>query len=201
MSEFEVLNEIKQPEEIPINPTNQETDYSKAEVYDTNPDIRRGQLMERLKLKNKILAYQEKFSRELKVYDYKMEKLDEFSNEDLQVFLDEIKLCVSQRNSASMLKGMYFGAVNFVEKTSTKLGYDITGLHSVLYGQEQIHKCLDILSLEYEDSVYMPPHIMLGYLTLQVAMSVYQVKKIEKVVETGMKEEIKKELVEEYKDL
>jgi hypothetical protein len=196
MSEFDVLNELKQPEQVA-----QEVNYSSAEIYDKNPDIRRGQLMERLKLKNKILAYQEKFTKELNVYNYKMEKLDEFSNEDLEVFLDEIKLCVRQRNSASMTKGMYFGAVNFVEKTSTKLGYDITGFHNVLYSQEEVHKCLDEISLEYEDSVYMPAYVRLPYITLQVAMSLYQIKKVETIIETGMKQEIKKEIVDEYADL
>lgn len=205
MSEFDVLNEIKQPDPqqslLSNNVNDKPVDYSSATVYDPNPDIRRGQLMERLKLKNKILAYQEKFAKELKVYDYKMDKLDEFSNEDLEVFLDEVKLCVRQRNSASMTKGMYFGAVNFVEKTSTKLGYDITGFHNVLYAQEEVHKCLDEIALEYEDSMYMPAHIRLPYITLQVAMSLYQIKKVETIIETGMKQEIKKELADEYSDL
>lgn len=197
MSEFDELNDL-QPVEESIQP---QLDYSKGKAYDQNPDIRRGQLMERLKLKNKILAYQEKFTKELKVYDYKMDKLDEFSNEDLEVFLDEIKLCVRQRNSASMTKSMYFGGVNFLEKTATKLGYDITGLHNVLYAQEEIHKCLDEIALEYEDNMYMPAYVRLPYITLQVAMSLYQVKKVENIIENGMKAEIKREFEDEYKDL
>lgn len=200
MSEFDVIQPDTSADTAEI-PLTQPINYSSAEVYDANPEIRKGQLMERLKLKSKILAYQEKFSKELKVYDYKMEKLDEFSNGDLEVFLDEIKIAVRQRNSASMTKSMYFGAVNFVEKAATKLNYNITGFHNVLYAQEEVHKCLDEIALEYEDSIYMPAYVRLPYITLQVALSLYQIKKVEDIVENEMKKEIKKEFIDEYADL
>ena len=157
--------------------------------------------MERLRLKNKILQYQEKFSEELVVYNYKMNKLDELSTGDLEVFLDEIKIAVRQRNSANMTKSFYFGAANFFEKTSTKMGYDITGFHNVLYSQKEIHKCLDEISLEFEDSLYMPAYVRLPYITLQVALSIGQMRKTENIINTELKKKVDDDLVNEYKDL
>ena len=212
MAEFDQLNNLtnqtiddptsEKPPQI-NNDANKLTppDYSKAENYDNNPDTRRAQLMERLRLKNKILQYQEKFSDELKVYDYRMNQLDELSNPDLEIFLDEIKIAVRQRNSANMTKSFYFGAANFLEKGACKLGYDIKGFHNVLYNQKEIHKCLDEIALEYEDSLYMPAHVRLPYITLQVAMSLYEIKKTDNIINNELKKNVTKDVTEEYKDL
>lgn len=211
MSEFNELNKISESsiqseDEITnsldeLTKTNNNIDFSKAEHYDINPEIRRGQLMERLRLKSKILQYQEKFSNELKVYDYKMDKLDQLSNPDLEVFLDEIKIAVRQRNSLTMTKSFYFGAANFLEKGACKLGYDIKGFHNVLYQQQEIHKCLDEIALEYEDSLYMPAHVRLPYITLQVALSLYTIRNTENIINTEMKKTVSKEVINEYADL
>lgn len=206
MSEFDQLNNLSAaPENIETNEATvleeNPTDFSKAEHYDTDPETRRGQLMERLKLKNKILQYQEKFSEELKVYDYKMDKLDQLSNPDLEIFLDEIKIAVRQRNSLSMTKSFYFGAANFIEKGACKLGYDIKGFHNVLYQQKEIHKCLDEIALEYEDSLYMPAHVRLPYITLQVALSLHTIRNTENIINNEMKKNVSKEVIDEYADL
>ena len=177
------------------------TDYSRAEHYAQDPDTRRAQLMERLKLKNKILQYQEKFAEELKVYDYKMNQLDELSNPDLEVFLDEVKIAVRQRNSANMTKSFYFGMTNFVEKSACSMGYDITGFHNVLYQQKEIHKCLDELSLEFEDSLYIPAHVRLPYLTLQVALSIHSIRNTENIIKNEFKKKVDIETQAKYQDL
>lgn len=203
MSEFDELNKLAgQPDDNIIpNELTSISDYSKAEHYDTDQDTRRSQLMERLRLKNKIIQYQEKFSEELKVYDYKMKDMDQLSNSDLEVFLDEIKIAVRQRNSANMTKSFYFGATNFFEKSACKLGYDITGFHNVLYQQKEIHKCLDEIALEYEDSLYMPAYVRLPYITLQVALSLHSMRKTENIINTEMKKTVPKEVIDEYSDL
>lgn len=158
-------------------------------------------ILDKLRLKHKILQYQEKFADELKVYDYKMKDLDQLSILDLQNFLEEIRIAVRQRNSTSMVKSFYFTGINFIEKTSTKLGYDLTGFHNVLFQEKEIHKCLDEISLEFEDSLYMPAYLRLPYVTLQVAMSVGQMRRTENVLNNEMKKKIDVEIEEAYSDL
>lgn len=179
--------EIPEPEPLPI--------------YSPDPQERRNQIIDRLRLKNKILQYQEKFREELVAYQYKMNMLEDMTTEDLDIFLDEIRIAVRQRNSANMTKTFYFGSVDFIEKASCSFGYDIKGLHAALYAQKEIHKCLDELSLEYEDNIQMPAHIRLPFITLQTVLSLYQVRKIENVIDAELKREVKKEIVDMYKDL
>lgn len=179
----------------------EERDYSKAVYYSQNPQERQAQLMERLKLKSKILQYQEKFERELIAYQYKMDKLDEFSNEDLVVFLDEIKIAVRQRNSLNMTKSLYFGGCDFVEKFGGKVGYDIRGFKNVLSSTQEIHKCLDEIALEFEDTMYMPATVRLGFITLQVAMSLYEVRNTERIINTELNKPLKQEIADLYNDL
>jgi hypothetical protein len=203
MSEFDCLNSIVKPDEQPAEKEEvAESDFSKAEHYDTNQDIRRGQLMERLKLKNKIIQYQDKFPDELKAYSYKMDKLDQFSNEDLQVFLDEIQIAVSQRNNVGLYKSIYFSGLKFLEKASSHMtGVNMGGLHNVLYGNPEVQKCLDEISLKYCDDLYMPAPVRLTYLSLQVCLTMYDIRKTEQVMNSEFKKPVKEELVKEYSDL
>lgn len=197
---------IEQPNEFSDQPINEsqsqsEADYSKAIFYDENPDVRKAELMERLKVKSKILQYQQTFPDELLAYNYKMNQLDQFSTEDLRVFLDEVKIVVSQRNSTGLAKFAYFSAVDVIEKIGCKIGYDIKGFKNILNANPEIHKCLNEIALEYADMIYVSPHIRLSFLTLSVATNLYQMKKVENVVEKEIQKKIPDDIREMYNDL
>lgn len=160
-----------------------------------------GEMIERLRLKTKLITYQEKFPDELKVYDFKMSNLENYSIEELETFLQEVQLAVRMRNSGNMIKNFYFGGIDFIEKASTKLGADLTGLHNILLQQKEVHKILDELSLLYEDQMLMPPHLRLAYTTLQVVLTVYQIKKTENIINKELEKKVPEEVLEEYKDL
>lgn len=208
MSEFDELKQDNQGQDEgdvvtkgDSGEVNTPMDFSKAEHFSNDNEVRMQQLMSRLKLKNKILTYQVKFREELLAYEYKMSQLDELSIPDLELFLQEIRIAVRQRNSSAMTKSFYFGAVNLFEKASSKVGFDVTGLHQSLYTQSEIHKCLDEIALEYEDSINMPAHIRLPFITLQAALSINAMNNTRNIINTEMNKTISKDLVDEYKDL
>jgi hypothetical protein len=201
--EFEELDkltgetgEMKQNGEI-TNDIIPSPELSPVESHET----KRANLMKRLKLKNKILTYQVKFKNELIAYDYKMQQLDSLTNEDLEMFLDEIQIAVRQRNSTQMISNFYFGACTLVEAVSLRMGCDVTGFASVLKQQEEVQKCLDEISLQYEEECFLPATVRLPVLTLQTLMNVYQFKRTDNVIETEMKKPVDKKIQEEYSDL
>ncbi len=205
-TEFPLRTNIEQPNEFSEQPINQpqtqtQDDYSKAIFYSEDPDVRKGELMERLKVKSKILQYQQTFPDELLAYNYKMNQLDQFSTEDLRVFLDEIKIAVSQRNSTGLAKFAYFSAADVIEKIGCKIGYDIKGFKNILNANPEIHKCLNEIALEYADNIYVSPHVRLSFITLSVATNLYQIKKVENVVEKEIQKKIPDDIKEMYNDL
>lgn len=198
----EIKQQVQTPEaEEETAKIPEEIDYSKASAYSEDPIKRSGELLERLKLKSKILAYQDKFKEELVAYQYKMNQLDLMSNPDLSIFLEEIKVAVNTRSGGQMVHHLYFGGVNLVEKMATKMGYNLTGFSSVLKGQPDVIKTLNQISLEQEDNFYISPHVRLAYLTMNAMMMCYQVKKTEAVINNEIKRQVKKELTVEYQDL
>ena len=194
------FSELSEPV-IDDAPDSQEKDYSKSECYSEDPVKRNEQLTERLKLKSKILQYQEKFPEELKAYMYKMDKLDSLSTEDLKIFIDELRIAVRQSGSMGIIKIGYFSTVEFVEKLSCKVGYNVKGFKDLLFQQKEIHKCLDELALEWQDNVYVPPLARLGFYTFQTAAMLHQVRSLENVTESEMKKKIPNEISEMYSDL
>jgi hypothetical protein len=198
----EIKNEVQGINELDNKLVNEPIqDFSLADSFSQDPEEQKKELIERLKIKTKILQYNSKFPQELEAYNYKMNQLDMLSIADLQIFLDEIKIAVNTNCGSNMLSHLYFGGVNVFERIAVKMGYQLTGFSSILKQQPDVYKCLDQISLEMGDNMYMPPHVRLAYLTLNAAIMCNNVQKVENVINNEIKKPIKEKLTIEYQDL
>ena len=152
-------------------------------------------------IKNKILRYKISFGKYLTAYDYKIQDLDQYDAEQLSKLLEEIEICVSCRTSGNMLKSYYIGAVEVAEKCAPLLSMNLTGLSRILGENEQIRECLEEISIKYDVIQHTPPEARLCFLTLQSILAINTHNR--KLIETKkiLTEPVKKEVVEEFKDL
>lgn len=152
-------------------------------------------------LKNKILRYKVSFDKYLIAYDYKIQDLDNLTLEQLKTLLTEIEICVSSRTSGNMLKNYYCSAVEVGERMAPFLGLNLTGLSKVLGESDQVRECLEELSIKYDVLQYTKPEVRLAYITLQTIFAINthnkKINEINKVMEAS----VKKEVIEEFKDL
>ncbi len=159
------------------------------------------QILEKLKLKSKIFQYRELFPKQLLVYDYKFADFDSMSIAEIQELLIEIQFAVSSRNSAGFTKQIYFSGVQLTERFGTMLNFQLQGLENALQQSQEVHDCLNELSLKYEDMMFMPPEMRLLHCTLQTALALHKVNSsnntIKEVLSTRLAEDVQKK----YEDL
>lgn len=152
-------------------------------------------------IKNKILRYKVSFGKYLIAFDYRIQDLDNLSCADLELLLQEIEICVASRTSGNMIKNYYLGCVNVFEKVSPLIGMNLQGLSTVLSENDAIRETLDELSIKYDVLHYTKPEIRLAYLTLQSIMAINSINKKNMKISSVLSEPVKKEVVDEFKDL
>lgn len=204
MAEFDELDKLtthEEEEQSEAEPEPEPIDYNKASAYSSDPVERLNQLKLRSGLKSKLNHCRTLFKEELAGYEDRLTDIDNLPNEDLKLLLDEVKMAISVRRSSNLVKPLYFTGLEFIEKISCRFGYNIEGVHQMMYKNIEVHKCLDEISLDFDDSMYMPAYMRLGIITLQTVVGVYEMKRVEDTLKNEMSRKVKSEVVNEYKDL
>ena len=196
MSEFDEL--LEEPDAT-IEPSTAE--YKIADNIESQQPNRQQQILERLRIKSKILRYKEFFPKQLMVYEYRMENLDALSTEDLQDLLYEIQLAVSCRNSAGLIKSCYFSGIGLTERIGCAMNYKLQGLSEALQQSQEVHDCLNELSLKYEDAIYTSPEIRLANATLQAIIGLHKLNSSNITINDVLSKKVPGDLQDEFGDL
>lgn len=189
---FDQLNDIEQqeepePQQNPLDAMSEE----ERQVY----------IIEKMKLKNKLLRYKELFPHLLQNFNYRIEDLDRLEIKELQYLLEEISIAVNTRNSSGLTKILYFESLRVVEIGSRFVGLKIDGLQEALKQNQAIHDCLNEISLKYENDMYMSPEVRLAYLTSTTILGLHKLNSTKNVIDTFLNDKIPEKIAEEYNDL
>jgi hypothetical protein len=174
----------------------QEEQQEEIQQPETHEDI-----IEKLKIKNKILRYQCLFPKHLIAFQYKMENLEDLSIDQLKSLLTELEVIVNCQNSAGMTKMVYFEGLRIVEKVSPIFGLKLQGLQAALTDNENVINCLHELQLKYESDSFMAPELRLGYCTLSAILSLHKINAGKEVINSLLSEKVNEKIVKEYEDL
>ena len=127
MSEFEELDKIDKPED-------EENEQQELEQQEPDPEefltpMERQKLMiEKQKLKNKVLRYKELFPHYMRNIEFKLDDLDNMDIEQLEKLIEELSIIVNTRNSSNLTQMLYFTTTSIFETTSTRFGMQVNGL-------------------------------------------------------------------------
>lgn len=197
MSEFDNL----------VSTTQEQTQMPQQDVqtpiiqYSEDPKERQKQIFERLQLKTQILRWKESFPKQLEVYNYRMETLDNLTNEEMVILLEEMSMAVSTRNSSGLTAMLYFTGVETIERAGTMLGYQIQGVSMALQQNAAIKDCLNELMLKYEQQLYTPPELRLAYLTISTVMTIHKLNSNQNVITNAMNKKVPEDVANKYADL
>lgn len=201
MSEFEELDNIDKPEdEQPEQPDEQPQPEPDPEEFLT-PQERQKLMIERQKLKNKVLRYKELFPDYMRNIEFKLEDLDNMDIEQLENLIEELGVIVNTRNSSNLTQMLYFTSINVVEAGSTRFGLQVAGLTEALKQNRAVIDCLNEISLIYENDMYMRPEIRLAYLTSQTIIQLHNLNKSGQTISNYLNKKVPDEIVNKYKDL
>lgn len=158
-------------------------------------------LMNKMKLKNKVLRYKELFPHLLQNFNYRIEDLDKMEINELEYLIEELSISVNTRNSAGLTKMLYFEGLRVIEVGGSFVGLKLNGLQAALKDNQAIHDCLNELSLKYENDMYMSPEIRLAYLTSTTILSFHKLNSTRNVIDTFLSEKLDDKLAKKYDDL
>ena len=200
MSEFEELDNIDKPED-------EQNEQKELEQQEPDPEeflspIERQKIMiEKQKLKNKVLRYKELFPHYMRNIEFKLEDLDNLDIEQLENLIEELSVVVNTRNSSNLTQMLYFTTTSVFETTSTRFGMQVNGLTEALKQNQAVIDCLNELSLKYENDMYMAPEVRLGYLTAQTVLQLHNLNKSGNTISNYLNKKVPDEIVNKYKDL
>lgn len=188
---FNELEELEDKDE-------EDKEEFKENLLTVDPDI-----IEIQKLRLSIMRYKQLFPNHLILYGDRLtlENLEKLTQDQLQRFLDEVKITVGSRNSASMITTSYMSAMGLAETLGPKLNMKLQGLQASLMNNQMIMETLTEISLEYESLAYINPIQRLAIQTGQHILFLHQQNKANEQKEIFLKENTKKEIVEEFKDI
>lgn len=191
-------NEFDQLEETPPQQQEQEP----PNILDTLTQEERHQYMiEKMKVRNKLLRYKELFPHILQNMSYRLDELDKMELRDLEYLLEETSIAVNTRNSSGLTKMLYFESVRVVEMGGNFIGLKINGLQQALKDNQAIHDCLNELSLKYESDMYLAPEIRLLYLTSSTVLQLHKLNSTSNVIQNFLQEKVPEQIKKEFEDL
>lgn len=160
-------------------------------------------VVDKAKLKLSILRYRETFGKYLEHYGDRLEisNLEALSNEELGILLEDVKIAVGCRRTASLIPPVYFGLAGMVEGFGSTIGMELQGLQTALMNNQMIVETLQEISLEYESISYLPPVQRLLIGTGQIIVSLHSINKSNRETKIFSEKPIKKEVVDEFKDI
>lgn len=197
MSEYDELEKTEFIDDEPVIQNNNKN-QKYAEYAEMPQEERQEKMIERAKLRNKIMRYRELFPKYTEHFEFDLESMDE---SEMEILLEHMHVAVNTRNSAGLTKMLYFETVKATEFCGSFVGLNIDGLSAALQQNQAIHDILDELSLKYENDMYMAPEIRLGYVTLSTAFSLHKLNSSQNTINNFLKKSIKKDDLEEFDDL
>lgn len=199
------FNELEASEQMPEQGDTAEQPrppmYVNEAGEELTPEERQKKMIERMKLKNKILRYRELFPNYVAHFEYRMEDIDRMSEREMEFLIEELGVAVNTRNSSGLTKMLYFESCRFLEVGGSMAGLQVAGLSEALKQNQAIHDVLNELSLKYESDMFMAPEVRLAYLTLTTAVSLHKLNSTSGIINDFLKKEVPKNLAEEFKDL
>ena len=179
----------------------EEEEVEEEPSIELEPEERQKLLIEKVKLKNKILRYKELFPHLLQNFNYRLEDLDNLDNKQLSFLIEELSVIVNTRNSSGLTKMLYFETARVFEFGGRFVGLKVDGLQTALKENQAIHDVLNEISLKYENDMYMAPEIRLGYLTAQTILSLHKLNSSQNVISNFLSEKIPETIKKEFEDL
>lgn len=135
-------------------------DFNAKPLIQDDPVEKRAILM-------KVKSYKQLFEKHLT--DIDLSNLDLRSIDELTVLLKEIRLLVSNRNTANMIKGSFMTGVTVVESVSPMVGLQLQGLTACM-NTEEINDILNEIHLENQEYTHQPATTRLFLSVMKTAM-------------------------------
>lgn len=197
--------EFEELENTQPNETEEEAPPKPLYVNDAGEELsgeeRQQKMIERMKLKNKIMRYRELFPHHLAHFEYRMEEIDQMSDRELEFLIEELSIAVNTRNSSGLTKMLYFESCRFLEVGGAMVGLQVAGLSEALKQNQAIHDVLNELALKYENDMFMQPEIRLAYLTCTTAVALHKLNSTGNTISNFLSKEVPKSVADEYADL
>lgn len=198
MSEYDELEKTELIDDSPA-PESEQSPPQKPNFYeDLTPEDRQLKMIDRMKLRNKIMRYRELFPKYLEHFEFDLETMSE---SEMEILIEEMSVAVNTRNSSGLTKMIYFESVKIAEVGGSLVGLQINGLSEALQQNAAIHDVLNEISLKYENDMYMAPEIRLAYVTLTTALSLHKLNSSQNTISNFLNKPIKKNDLGEFDDL
>ena len=128
--------------------------------------------------------------------DFNSKNINELNN-----YLDEIKISVCNSNSGGLMLGVFHGGCTFLESVAPVVGCDLTGLSDISLKNPSIVSCVKEISLEYQNLNYIPPEKRLALIMMQLCYSLNSANKYNKKLNNTLEKNINENLSDKYSDL
>jgi len=144
---------------------------------------------EKLKLLQKIARYtkSERFASHLKEngLSHTPAALQKKSLEDLERIIQEIEICISNKNAGKFWKENITHGMQFTESTVTNLlGFNVNGTTQALMQDDEFCDVLEEIQLKNSDYVYINPYLRASYKVIGTAMYVNAMHKATEMMDT-----------------
>lgn len=147
----------------------------------------------------KIQRYIQNFENLL--MEFKSIDLSSKSTEELENYLEEIRLIVNNKNSNNILAIGYNQGLGVIESISPYLNMDLQGLSAICSRDQAINDCLKEISIEYLNSKYMKPTYRLVILTAGIALKLNSVNKSNVIINNYLDKKLDNDLEDKYNDI
>lgn len=133
--------------------------------------------------------------------EFKSIDLTTKSTEELENYLEEIRLIVNNKNSNNILVIGYNQGLGVLESISPYLNMDLQGLSAICSRDQAINDCLKEISIEYLNSKYMKPTYRLAILTAGIALKLNSVNKSNMIINNYLDKKLDNDFEEKYNDI
>jgi hypothetical protein len=156
-----------------------------------------------VKEKRKLIIYIKNYLREFPscLTEFKNIDYNSKSIQQLQNYIEEIKMCVCHSNSGSILLGVFQGGCDVLETLAPIVSFDLTGLKYVATKNPNVIASVKELSLEYQNLNYISPEKRLALLMFQMCYALNSMNKANKKVDDKLSKDLPDTINEKYSDL
>lgn len=194
------FNEKQQSEDSPNEiPEDIPEDIHTYIPYIPTPILTPGEARE----KRKTIIHIKNYIREFPdcLDEFKDINFTEKSQNELNNYLEEIRLTVCNSNNSDIFVGLFHGGCDVLEKSGHYIGYDLTGLSTIASKNKNVIKCVKEISLEYQQLNYIKPEKRLMLMMISLCYGVNYMNKMDKNVKLDAEKDIDNNLNKKYSDL
>jgi hypothetical protein len=158
---------------------------------------------EEVKEKRKLIIHIKNYLKEFPdaLSEFKRIDFNGSSIDQLNKFMDEIKLTVCHSNSGGLFLGLFHGSCDLLESTAPLIKWDLTGLKYIASKNPMIINSVKELILEYQNLNYIPPDKRLALMMVQMCYTLNNVNKVNNKIEDKLNKTLPDELTDKYNEL